>query len=266
MNIEKCEKCGSQLLESTNEKHYGEIFGKNVFICDIMGLKCLNCGHIHIDEDTRKRIEDSRLVRRAELMEARDYTHISINKTKEVRNITSLTQKMIGGALGVTEQRYGTIERSSNIPTITTASYLAAILDVDVSEIYESVFIKTSFYDKLRDMELVEEDGKYNFRINHELTDARNELYRLREVILQLGYSKRGLKSLLRSGEITQEEMDKRIKDADKEIKRLKKEKEKAEQKVKDLESDVLVLKQGEVIDYSDWVLLKEEFKEEFEG
>lgn len=267
--VDICKHCGSELLERTTGKHYENILGQKTYVCEVGGYKCLSCGQMHLDEEALKYIEQNIQVKKTERMQDSDYVPILINNIRTVRLNTKLSQKMIGNALGVTEQRYGTIERNANTPTVVTEHQIAEILGVKTDDLYKLVYIPKSFYEDLKDMEIIEKNGEYDFKVIEEVRNKRNELFRIRDEIQKINDERRKIKNNFKKGNISLEDHEEKLKVLDKEkdllvIKKSGKNKKSGiELEVKKLESKHnLILKQENVIDAEDWSLVKEKYKD----
>lgn len=123
------------------------------------GYKCFNkeCSHmnyIEFDEDFQKKVEQSvqlkKLLHRTKKVDESPIKPILISKVKKARTDQDIPPKLISDVLGVTDQRYGAIERNSNTPNVFIALQLEKIMGADIHELYELVYIPTSLYQKLK--------------------------------------------------------------------------------------------------------------------
>ncbi len=268
MSIEKCTKCGSDLLEIVSTPYYENILGQRTFIGTFQGVQCLQCKHVHFDEEAREFIRQTVQVKKTERMQDSDYTPIIINYTKKLRLQTRLSQKMIGNALGVTEQRYGTIERNTNTPTVVTEHQIAAILGVKTDDLYKLIYISKSFYEDLKDMELYEENGESFFSVVEPVREKRRALAQVREEIQKINDEKRTIRNKHKNGLMSLSEFKEKINKLEKERMKLVEKKGKTpdsglQGEVKKVESKYnLIVKQENVVDAEDWEKIAEEYKD----
>lgn len=271
MSIENCVKCGSDLLEIVSTPYYESILGQKTYIGTFQGVKCLKCSNVYFDDESKTFIRQNVQVMKAKRMQDSDYEPILINYTRKLRLQTRLSQKMIGNALGVTEQRYGTIERNANTPTVVTEHQIAQILGVSTDDLYKLIYISKTFYNDLKDMELIYEDEKPIFRVVKGVREKRNELFDVRERIQKINDKKRTLRNNYKNNIISLDEFNSSTKELDKKRKVLVAQKGKTpstglQGEVRRLESKhSLMIKQENVIDAEDWEKVAEEFKDELE-
>lgn len=268
MRVENCLNCNSDMLENTTNAHYELILGQRTLICEVEGVKCLKCNHMHYDDEAKNYIKQNIQVKKTERMQDSDYVPILINHTKKIRLNTKLSQKMIGNALGVTEQRYGTIERNSNTPTVVTEHQIAEILGVTTDDLYSLIYINKSFYNDLKDMELYYENNKPMFKVVEEVKEGRKALFEIREKIQVINDEIRTLRNKLNKGNLTPDEYELSTKGLRKEREVLKTKKGSTntgiEGRLKKIEAKYnLIVKQENVVDSEEWDLVKEEFKNE---
>lgn len=125
----------------------------------LTGYKCFNkeCSHyknIEFDEEVQKKVEQGvqlkKLLHRTKQADKSPIKPILISKVKKARTDQDIAPKLISDVLGVTDQRYGAIERNSNTPNVFIALQLEKIMGIDLHELYELVYIPTDLYQKLK--------------------------------------------------------------------------------------------------------------------
>lgn len=265
-----CRNCGKHMFKK-NITYVAKILGKEKEICKAQGYQCHSCGNMFFDKDVQDHIDFKKREITLEIMQNTDEVPLQISNLKNIRLEKKLSQKQVGNALGVTEQRYGAIERNTNTPTVFTVSQIASILDVGPEELYQLVYISKKFYDNIIDLMIVEgEDGAYSFEVASEVVEARKKLYALRERLRQLNVEISQARFNLKKGEITEDEFNDLVKELNKEkekikeIKDGKKGKKGLETTTKALETKYnLIIKQGNIISSDDWEKLKVIYKDE---
>lgn len=261
----RCNKCGNIMLKNLIS-HRTKIYNRNIDIPNIEGYSCPKCGNNVIEENMDEYLKERIHEEKLRFLKNTDIQPILISKIKEIRLSKKFSQRQIGNALKVTEQRYGAIERNVNTPTILISYQLADLFDVNSNELYELVYVSNDFHEKMINLELVEDDGgNYRFKYVEEVDTTRKKLYAIREEINKLNKEKRKLNFEKKKGDITEEECNKMIKEMTSHIEdELKVEKRKLERQLDKLEREYnLVVKQGHIIDVNDWKKLNEIFKEE---
>lgn len=266
----KCDKCGD-LMTKWLVEYNTKLYNKDVSIKHLNGYACSNpsCDNRVISKEMEPYIKNQLIAEKLIILEKENIKKLYISNLGEIRLQRNLLQKQLGNALGVTEQRYGMIERNSNIPTFTTSKFLADILDVSTDDILKLVYVTDEFYQKIIHLELVYyDDGTYEFKHIEELKKQRELVNELRNEIRNLNMEKRKYRVEMKRGNITKEEFRKeeeRINKQKKEVQIIKDGKNKRggeEAKLLELESKHnLVVKQGELIDSRDWEIIKKHFK-----
>jgi transcriptional regulator with XRE-family HTH domain len=61
-----------------------------------------------------------------------------------------ISQKLVGQALGITEQRFGSIEQPLNTPTLKTVLQIADVLGVTADDLYKIKHLEKEEYKRLR--------------------------------------------------------------------------------------------------------------------
>lgn len=154
-----------------------KILGETVKLDKALGYKCRGCGNIEFDEQFEKNIKaeiEGKIHQKAinaslKAKKSNDLVPIYVSKIKEVRNAKDISQRKLGEALNISEQRFGAIEKNNNIPNIFKALIIADILKVKVEDIYELVYIPENLYRKLLTMNT-------DLEVIDELEDLYNEL------------------------------------------------------------------------------------------
>ena len=258
-----CEECGGLMIkEMTN--YTQEFMSKTFTISDIEGYRCGKCGNTHIDEDIKKYIENKLIVEELKYKTSQVKAFLLISKVKKVRLERKLVQKDAGKMLGISEQRYGVIERNSNIPLITLEHQLAYAFGVDINDLYEMVAITPEFYAKLLNMEIAEDKKSkrgYKFNYINELELLRSKLNDIKNEIKNHQIQKKTYRHLAKTDPDKKKTANKHIAEIDEVINKLKLEKNGADNKgglereIKQLLSKHnIIIKQEILIDYDDWI------------
>lgn len=248
------------------------LYNKEVIIPQLDGYICSNpeCGEEIISENAKPYIDNALIKEKISIINEENIKRLFISNIKNIRLMRDLSQKQIGSMLGVTEQRYGAIERNSNTPTITTIYSLADILDVKVDELYKMIYVTNEFYQKIIHLELIVNEKNpmdFRFRYAKDVKAQRDLVDKLRNDINELNMKKRSHRLDFNRGVITKDEFDQISLEIDKDkrkIENIKNGKHGEESKLTKLESKYnLVVKQGDLIDDDDWSKIKKVFKDE---
>ena len=168
--MQRCDKCNG-IMRADLVDYTKNILGNEVCIEKVEGFRCSECGYTTINPQIKDRLQVKLLEKRLELKGKQRNTSypLLINKLKNVRESKNIPQKKIGIALGITEQRFGAIERNDNTPTVYTAFGIADALGVNnLHLLYSYGYIPMELYDKIKDM-------NENFEIIKNLPEARKE-------------------------------------------------------------------------------------------
>lgn len=176
--IKKCKVCDGRLRPALID-YEKEILGDIVVIPKVEGFICSVCKNKQIDEKIEGRLQVRILEEKLKLKkEKKDKTKpILINNIKKIRTDKELSQKIVGEALGYTEQRFGAVERNDNTPIIYAVKQIADTLGVNDSDLYTCKYISIELYDILKDMnnDLVIIDGLPETRKDFEAYHAEYE-------------------------------------------------------------------------------------------
>jgi DNA-binding XRE family transcriptional regulator len=153
MAIKYCKSCNERMIEGLYPYENKE-WEEHIDIDKMAGHKCFNCGIIEFDEDIEKDLEkdvelQKMLYQRKKGKDSPIYP-IMISKVKNARVGQELTPKDMADVLGVTEQRFGSIERNNNTPNVYIALQLEKIMNVDIHDLYELVYIPSELHEKLK--------------------------------------------------------------------------------------------------------------------
>lgn len=153
MTIKYCKKCKERMIEGLYlyENKEWEEFSD---VDKMAGHKCFNCNIVEFDEDIEKDLEkdvelQKMLHQRKKGKDSPIYP-IMVSKVKNARLNQDLTPKDMADVLGVTEQRFGSIERNNNTPNVYIALQLEKIMSVDIHDLYEIVYIPTELHERLK--------------------------------------------------------------------------------------------------------------------
>ena len=289
----KCNKCNGLMRRSLID--YKTTFkNEKIEIPNIEGYTCIECGNEVISESSNDFIEQQLKSKKLKILSGKNIVHLTVSSLKRVRTNAYLSQKELGDALGVSEQRYGAIERNTNTPIITMALILANILGVELQDLYQLVDIPSDLHETLLNSKI--EETSFNIRYIKEVAETREIINKLRDDLEKYNNEKRVLRFLgndkLSKQEITKlradlekynngndvlrflgndktskQEITKRTKELNKkidEIKKIKNGSSGLETHLKKLEiKHSIIIKQGSVIDIEDWEKIKIIFKEE---
>lgn len=158
MGVKYCKYCNTRMIGGLYPYENPE-WDDFADVEKIPGYKCFNknCpkeGYVEFDEEVQKSVEQDiqlkKLLYQTKKEDESPIKPILISKVKNARLSQDIQPKLIADVLGVTDQRYGAIERNSNTPNVFIALQLEKIMGVDIHEIYELVYISSSLYEKLR--------------------------------------------------------------------------------------------------------------------
>ena len=231
--MRRCDKCNA-IMRPDLVDYKKNILGDEVCIERVEGFSCPECGHTIINPQIKDRLQVKLLEKRLELKgKLRNSNYgLLINKLKNVRESKNIPQKKIGLALGITEQRYGAIERNDNTPTLYTAFGIADALGVNnLHKLYSYGYIPMELYDKIKDM-------NENFEVIENLPEARKEFE-------EINQKYENLKK--RIVEINQKARQ-RKKEIEKKIRKLKKELSAKEIKIEELNAELEKKKNDNII------------------
>lgn len=269
MEKEMCNICGNPMMKvSTMYKE--KLFGKEREICEVAAKMCTSCDNLVIDPRTKEYIQHKKQTLAIEIITNKDAVPLLISNIKELRLNKKLNQRQIGDALGVTEQRYGAIERNTNTPTVLTALQIAYIMGEEANALYELIYISKSFYERLKDLELIETENGYKFDIAQDVKEARQNLYKLRGQLKKLNEEKRTQRYRFENDEITKEEyiaIVDTIEEKKEKIKEIKDHKTTGMEKTvkKMISNRDFVIKQNNVVDVLDWRKIQITYKDELD-
>lgn len=262
-----CNKC-NELMVKKLITYTEDIFGKEKEICQADAYVCTACGNTIFDNSTQEYINQRKHEITLEIMQDKTAVPILISNIRNLRLEKKLSQKQIGNTFGVTEQRYGSMERNTNNLTVIKERQLAKILGVSSEELYDLVYISEDLFEKLKNLAATEKNGEYVLNEIKIVKESREKLYKLRDELKSLNDEKRIYRFKFKKGEITELEyknisdnLDKKTK----EIKTLKDDKTNGLEKVvKKLESKHnLIIKQENIVDRLHWEIIKDVYKDE---
>jgi DNA-binding XRE family transcriptional regulator len=300
MKTKKCSKCGSLMTESMIDNEV-EVLGEKVVIGKVNGFLCTSCGNKEKEEKElspalKRRILEKRLEIQAKKI--KEYNPLIICDLRKERNKRGISQNQIGKALGVSEQRYGAIERSDSTPKIDTGLLLGEILGVDLKDIYRVRYVTKEFFDKIKNLKAIEKkDGTIEFVEIKKLVELTAEYEQLVEEIEKkmkdLREAKKTNKKYIKMKELTkdlrklkkegvnknklknyEEQIDKLKKDPDvisitktqeDEISKLKKKKSKVLTKKRYIErTENAIIRSSKGIDGQHFDILKKKYSKEY--
>jgi YgiT-type zinc finger domain-containing protein len=185
MAQDMCDNCGSRMRKEMIS--YTENYlGIDLTIDKVKGFKCTRCENKFVDPEAIEGVKQAMFQKKIEAMGELTETKIKpilINKVKSVRTRedVNIPQKSLGKAFNFTMQRYGAIERNINTPTIFTAMQIARLLNQDVNDLYELVYIPIEFYEKIDNMTRKAEEDMRGVKkkidgANDELKDIQNQI------------------------------------------------------------------------------------------
>lgn len=148
-----CEKCGSRMIEDLID-YNTEVLGVPITIDKVEGYQCSKCDHTTIEEKFRNRLQGRILEKKLEIQKEKiqKYKPILVNNIRKIRLERNISQKKLGEAIGMAEQRYGSIERNDNTPVIATANLIAVALGVSIDDLYETQYVTNAFYNKIKNL------------------------------------------------------------------------------------------------------------------
>lgn len=261
--MKECTKCGGQMIDLLID-YERNIMGQKITIPNVEGYRCEKCGYEEIAPWVEKRLAVKVLKKQLEIQKDMPAEPITINKLKTVRKKKEIPQKLIGEAIGFTEQRFGAVERNENTPTVHLANQIASVMNVNVSDIYETLYIPRDFFLELLNMdsnfeiieglpELREEFQKWDDRHNVIKNEMRKIRSKARKIARETGKKVKDPMTLL--PEETRKEFEQLIE----ENKMVLEQKEKLRKKMKPLKKRS-ILKQDRIIDADTWERIKEKF------
>lgn len=153
MENKKCKKCGEYMSYGLYPYHNQEWDEINA-VEKMPGYKCFDCGYEEFEQDIINGIDkevnlQKMLYKRKKGIES-PIQPIMISKVKDARVAKEIQPRLMADVLGVSEQRYGSIERNNNTPNVFLALQLSKIMGVDIHDLYEIVYIPTPLYNKLK--------------------------------------------------------------------------------------------------------------------
>lgn len=176
--------------------------------------------------------------------------NILVSNIKKIRIETGLNQGEISQALGFSAQRYGTIERCDNVPTISKLVDITNIYDISLNELYNTVSLSEEEYEKLNILVVKQEKSDSSDNTN---TITIEEDIKINEL-------EKRIRDFENENGITERKIFKNDRNEDsEEVVELK-------QKLKELDSDLVkyrkknnaVLRQGNIIDYYNWIIARD--------
>lgn len=182
MKTKKCSKCGSLMTESMIDNEV-EVLGERVTIGKVQGFLCTSCGNKEKENEELSPALKSRVLEKKLELQAKKikkYTPLIICDLRKERNKKGVTQSQVGKALGVSEQRYGAIERSDSTPKMDTGLLIGETLGVDLNDIYRVRYVSNEFFDKIKNLKAIEDkDGNIDFVEIEELVELTDEYEQL---------------------------------------------------------------------------------------
>lgn len=178
--------------------------------------------------------------------------NILISNIKKIRIEIGLNQGEISQALGFSAQRYGTIERCDNIPTVSKLMDIANIYNISIDEFYTIVTLTEEQYNKLNKLVVKQEKLDTSEEDNGTI------------VVIEEDKKIEELEKKISEYEAQTGILERKVFDNDK-----NKDSEdvvKIKNTLKKLDSDLVnyrkknnvVLKQGTIVDYYNWISAKE--------
>ena len=236
----KCPICGS------NARQY--IKNSNIV------YKCLNneC-KVEIEKETNN--TRLRYVRnRIDSILKSNTRNILVSNIKKIRIETGLNQGEISQALGFSAQRYGTIERCDNVPTISKLVDITNIYDISLNELYNTVSLSEEEYAKLNILVVKQEKNDSSDNGNTSIIIEEDK---------KINELEKKIRDFENESGITERKIFKNERNEDSE------EVVKLQKKLKELDSELVtyrkknnaVLRQGNIVDYYNWIIAKELIK-----
>lgn len=177
--------------------------------------------------------------------------NILISNIKKIRIEIGLNQGEISQALGFSAQRYGTIERCDNIPTVSKLMDIANIYGISLNELYTTVTLNEDEYRKLNKLVVKQEKADVSDDTGTIIViEEDNKIEELEKEIaqyeLESGISERKIFDNDKNKD-TEEvvEIKKTLKKLDSNLVNYRKKKN-------------VVLKQGTIVDYYNWIVAKD--------
>jgi len=265
LDTKTCEKCGGIMLkEITN--YTEEYMTEKIVIEGVEGYKCGRCGNKHIDPNIMKYVKNKVNIEKIRHNTRQNNAYILVSKIRKIRQERGLSQREMGEMLGFSEQRYGTIERLSNIPLVTIEHKIAKVFNVKPEDLYEMFIIDIDFYEKLLNLEY----RSNRFEYIEEIAEMRKQLKEKKLEQEKINIERRTYSYLIKTNQISKQEGKEKIKKLNKRLKDIKEERhgndksKGLERKFKELLTYYnIVLKLEEIIDYEDWQRILEEFGDE---
>ncbi|MBS5926233.1 MAG: helix-turn-helix transcriptional regulator [Clostridium paraputrificum] len=146
MNNRKCTVCGSNT--------------RTILKDDTLVLQCLNEKCLAVQDFTISHVnqDDSKYAYYLDNLNNDSTVQIIISNIKKLRLEKKRGQSTMAGYLGVSAQRYGTIDRCEHQPTIVMLMKLARLFNVSLNDLYSSTTITQEQYKKLSTLVLVSRD------------------------------------------------------------------------------------------------------------
>ena len=178
--------------------------------------------------------------------------NILISNIKKIRIEIGLNQGEISQALGFSAQRYGTIERCDNIPTVSKLMDIANIYNISMDEFYTTVTLTEEQYNKLNKLVVKQEKQDTSEEDNGPI------------IIIEEDKNIEEMEKKITEYENKTGIIERKIFDNDKN--KDSEEVVKIKNKLKKLDADLVnyrkknnvVLKQGTIVDYYHWISAKE--------
>lgn len=93
---------------------------------------------------------------------------LTVSYLREIREARNISQRTMAEILGISEQRYGSIERHRSIPTLAVISRIISILGVTFSDAYKVYKIPIELYESLKYLNINSiNEIKYDENINY---------------------------------------------------------------------------------------------------
>lgn len=248
----KCSKCGSRVIEDM-VVYKEKLFGKEEYIGMFEGYMCTKCGHEEIVASAEENKKASLSKKICEILQKGEISLILVNTVKQQREMRDVVQKDIGRALGVSEQRYGTIERNENTPTVYLAMVIALVLKTDVNNLYRIEAVNETFRKKLECMNssLEEIPGLEKLMRQYAEVDSKYNQYYIQY-------------SALRRKKKSDENIDKEIEECERYRDEYREKRKKIEIQIERLKEEhgPMLLRLGNYINSEDWDKVKSKYPE----
>lgn len=178
---------------------------------------------------------------------------ILVSNIKKIRLELGLNQGEVSKALGISAQRYGTIERCDNTPTVSKLMDICNIYDISLNELYTIVTLKEEQYNILNSLiakqEKINEDNDEDNDVNIIVLEEDKKIKELENEIIEYE-----LKTGIRERKIFDNDKNK---DSDELVKIKNKLKKMDAELSKYRKKQNTILKQKTVVDYYHWNLAK---------